>query len=480
MRYDAQQPGGLTDAMFNQDPRQSIRTRNWFRVDWRLGAITLDYRLSERTKLNMRTFGLAAQRDALGFLGFINRVDPLEERDLISGDFNNFGNETRLLHHYQTGQQLNVLLVGARLYRGRTRSIQGSANAESGPSYELLNPEEADQSDYTFPSTNISLFAENIFNLSDRLSITPGIRFEYFDTESEGYFFQRAFDLSGELIFEQQNQEYDRKQRSLVLLGLGVSYKPTEQLEIYGNYSDNYRAINFNDIRVVNSNILVDPDIEDEKGFNADLGIRGTLFNKKLKLDASLFYLAYRTRIGLVQVVENFSVRRLRTNVSSSRSFGLELFAETNILEWLGTESNNKALSLFTNLALINARYASSEETAYEGNKVELVPEITFKGGLMWTHKAVSTTLQLSYTGEHFTDATNATLSSTAVTGLIPAYTVMDLSTKYRINKHFQAEAGINNLTDARYFTRRATGYPGPGIIPADGRSFYLSLQATF
>jgi Fe(3+) dicitrate transport protein len=27
------------------------------------------------------------------------------------------------------------------------------------------------------------------------------------------------------------------------------------------------------------------------------------------------------------------------------------------------------------------------------------------------------------------------------------------------------------------YFTRRAESYPGPGIIPSDGRSFYLTAQ---
>jgi Fe(3+) dicitrate transport protein len=27
------------------------------------------------------------------------------------------------------------------------------------------------------------------------------------------------------------------------------------------------------------------------------------------------------------------------------------------------------------------------------------------------------------------------------------------------------------------YFTRRATGYPGPGILPSDGRSYFMTLQ---
>jgi Fe(3+) dicitrate transport protein len=38
---------------------------------------------------------------------------------------------------------------------------------------------------------------------------------------------------------------------------------------------------------------------------------------------------------------------------------------------------------------------------------------------------------------------------------------------------------GVNNIADRAYFTRRATGYPGPGIIPSEGRSFYVTLSLT-
>jgi Fe(3+) dicitrate transport protein len=40
-----------------------------------------------------------------------------------------------------------------------------------------------------------------------------------------------------------------------------------------------------------------------------------------------------------------------------------------------------------------------------------------------------------------------------------------------------KVETGINNILDKRYFTRRATGYPGPGIIPSVPRSVYLTVQ---
>src|SRR6478735_9532287 len=50
MDYLAHQAGGLTDQWFAQNPRQSVRERNWFKVNWNLGAIMADYKLNERVK----------------------------------------------------------------------------------------------------------------------------------------------------------------------------------------------------------------------------------------------------------------------------------------------------------------------------------------------------------------------------------------------------------------------------------------------
>jgi Fe(3+) dicitrate transport protein len=39
---------------------------------------------------------------------------------------------------------------------------------------------------------------------------------------------------------------------------------------------------------------------------------------------------------------------------------------------------------------------------------------------------------------------------------------------------------GFNNLLDERYFTRRASSYPGPGLIPSDGRRVHASFGVTY
>ena len=56
---------------------------------------------------------------------------------------------------------------------------------------------------------------------------------------------------------------------------------------------------------------------------------------------------------------------------------------------------------------------------------------------------------------------------------------IMDFSISQKFKK-FKLEMGINNVLDNYYFTRRATGYPGPGIIPSPPRNFYLTTQFKF
>ncbi|WP_369820255.1 TonB-dependent receptor plug domain-containing protein [Tenacibaculum sp. SG-28] len=53
LEYLAQQPGGLTDSMFNEDMFQSNRERNWFQVNWLLYNLKYFYEFSENTKMSL-------------------------------------------------------------------------------------------------------------------------------------------------------------------------------------------------------------------------------------------------------------------------------------------------------------------------------------------------------------------------------------------------------------------------------------------
>jgi len=151
-------------------------------------------------------------------------------------------------------------------------------------------------------------------------------------------------------------------------------------------------------------------------------------------------------------------------------------------VEWvrlLTGHSGRFDLSTFANLALNQARYVNTQDPSIAGRQVELVPPLMLRSGVNFSWQGLRLSLQHSYVTQHYTDATNAERTASAVNGFIPTYAVMDVSSSYTW-RWLTLEAGVNNMLDARYFTRRASGYPGPGIIPAPGRNFYSTLGVKF
>ena len=485
MYYLAQQPGGLTDDNFFKQPDTSTRARNWFQVDWNLVNINFDYEINSNTKINSRLFALNAYRNSLGDLSEINRVDPDEKRNLISGDFRNIGNETRVVHLYEPLANPWAFVFGIRAYKGFNKTLQGNGNSNNGPDFnfddfsENINSSNSIQSDYDFPSFNFSAFIEHIFNLNNKLSITPGIRYEYISTSAIGQFRKSESDLVGTPLFDTVVSFANKNEnRDFIIGGIGINYKLSNKIELYSNFSQNYRSINFSDMQISNPNFIIDPKLKDERGYNSDIGVRGKIKNK-LYFDASVYMLFYNNRIGTRLTTDTvwFKPIQYRTNISQSRTIGFEMMIEADWLKLLSINDNENKLSTFINFSYNNANYINSDILAFKNKKVELVPPIVLKTGFSFTKEKYSLSYQFSYTKEHFSDATNSENQvSNAVVGLIYSYFTMDLSCKM-IFKSIQLETGINNLSNEIYFTRRATGYPGPGIIPSMPRSFYLCLQ---
>ncbi|MDY0779699.1 TonB-dependent receptor family protein [Tenacibaculum sp. IB213877] len=483
LNYLAQQAGGLTDTMFKENPFQSNRTRNWFKVDWLLYNLKFSHNFSEDTKFTFNFFGLNASRKAVGFRD--RRIDivddPNQPRELLVSDFKNFGFEARFLDKYTIFNKDATYLFGVKYYNANNKSVQGPGSATSLADFELASdefPNYINQSDFSNPNQNIAVFGENIFYVSDKLSITPGFRFEYIKTGSDGYKRRTNLDGAGNPIGFDEEFDNITKERSFVLLGLGLSYKPSDNLEMYTNISQNYRSITFSDVNIVNPSNAVDPNLEDEKGFTADLGFRGDV-NNYISYDVSAFALFYNNRIGdfntTIPPVNNVGL--LRTNIGKARILGIESLVDVN-LKKVFDFSNDYSLNVFVNSSFTNSEYTESKRAGIKGNKVEFVPDVNVKTGVRAGYENFLASVQYSYLSEQFNDADNTPIEdlSNAVRGKIPAYDILDVSLSYKY-KYFKLETGINNLLDNHYFTRRATGYPGPGIIPSAPRNWYATLQ---
>jgi Fe(3+) dicitrate transport protein len=478
MDYLAQQPGGLSDAMFNQDPRQTNRERNWFKVNWNLFAVHLDQKINSTIDFNLRLFGLSASRYSLGFRpNRVATVDDEGERDLIKGEFQNWGAEARFLKRYALKNIQSVLLTGVRYYHGFNQSTQGLGSSGKDADFSYVEPDQNITYDYQFPNRNAAVFLENIFYLSDKLSITPGLRFEHINTTADGYYGTIYRDLAGNVISKTRTDETRNNSRNFVIAGIGASYKPGPFVDVYANISQNYRSITFSDMRISNPSSVIDPNMKDERGYSADVGVRSdqtSLFN----YDVSLFYLNYNNRIGEVQFYdENNRVLRRRGNIGQAVIRGVEAYGEADVLGLLASRESDWSGVAFTNVALINSNYKKSEIPGVAGNKVEFVPTVNLKSGFRLGYKNFKTSFQYTALTSQFSDATNARDGGvSAVVGTIPSYSILDLSFQYTYER-FRLEFSVNNLANRMYFTRRATGYPGPGILPSDGRSFFVTLQ---
>ncbi len=478
MNYLAKQPGGLSDAMFANNPKQTNRERNWFDVGWNMLAVHFDHKFNPSSDLNVRLFGLSAHRYSVGFRP--NRVATIDDnsaRDLIKGEFTNWGAEARYLKRYNIAQKSSVLLVGGRYYHGFNHSLQGQGSTGKDADFTFVEPERFITYDYRFPNRNVSLFAENIFYLNEKLSVTPGLRYEFISTKADGFYGNVQRDLAGNVINITRTDEFRKNNRQFILAGIGVSYKPFTKSEIYANVSQNYRSITFSDMRISNPSSVIDPDMKDEKGYSIDLGVRSqqtSFFN----YDVSLFYLNYNNRIGEIQFYdESNRILRLRSNVGQAVIMGIESYAEADFHKMLVPESKDFSTVLFGNFAFIKSEYKKSIMPGVQGNQVEFVPKVNVKTGVRIGYKKIKGSFQFTHLTDQFSDATNAREGGiSSVVGLIPAYTIMDVSLSYEFKK-FRVEGSCNNLANTMYYTRRATGYPGPGILPSDGRGYYLTLQ---
>ncbi len=476
LRNKIHMPGGLTDSQFYQDAKQSSRSRNWLQSPWNILASNISYVFSKNTTLNLKTSFLFSERNLVwrsedGWPEVADTITPslsYVPRELEREYFKSITNELRLITQYKIGNINNTIAYGIR-YAYANLKRQEAGDGSTGTSFDLTP-----YSDYgvnlRFNTTNIAPFAENIINLGEHFSVTPGIRFEYLTTAAEG------------LTEDEDNNDEPLKvnnvkqSRTFILAGSGIQYKFSQKINAYGNYTQSYKPITYSDLTPFGSIAKVDPYLKDSKGDNMDIGIRGQIKNL-LNFDVSFFYLNYKNRIGLIERNDNQgNLYAFRTNTGSSEHKGIETYGELNINKLLFPDLKNSKLSIYNSFAYVNAKYKTGE---FKGNSVEYAPELIERVGINYWYKGFTANAQYSYQSQTFGDASNTPFSEDALIGLIPAYHVVDISASYKWSQ-YQFRFGVNNLTNSKYFTLRTSEYPGPGIIPALGRMFYAGISLTF
>lgn len=466
-------PGPLNDSMFNADPTMSTRSRNYFSPDIYVPSITLNWRLSQQTKINLTTSGVFGNRSSVQLDAFANVPDTInrttgtyKNRQVDIDRFNSRTVEFRLLHQYNIGKLQSKLATGFA-YMNNDLHRQQLGVGTTGTDYDLTLTTPGFGRDIHFKTNNIALFAENIFQLNSRWTISPGIRFENGNSK-----------MSGFIKYYTVNPLPTTIKHNFALLGISSQYLLDKENTLYGGISQAYRPVIFKDIVPASTYEQIDKNLKDAFGYNAEIGVRGKLFSR-LQYDINYFRVLYKNRLGTLVLQDNAGQSyTYKTNIGNSLTNGLEMFVQYKF-----PITNKLFAGLFTSTSYMNAKYITGQVStgtankSITGNKVEAVPEWISRNGIDILYKGFSCTILYSYTSSTFSDALNTVTPPTSgAKGFTPAYSIWDFNASLRTNSHFTIRAGISNIFNKQYFTKRPTFYPGPGIWPSDGRNAYVTL----
>ncbi|MEJ0032833.1 MAG: TonB-dependent receptor [Bacteroidota bacterium] len=129
--------------------------------------------------------------------------------------------ETRLLHNYTMGTIRGALAAGFRVSSQSTeRDQKGVGTTGSDPDMSLVK-------DYGIAlqlhTKNVAVFVENQFKINNKLSITPGMRYEVVRSTLDGVIANASFPVA-----------YTGN-RNFPLFGVGLQYQASKTTQVYAN-----------------------------------------------------------------------------------------------------------------------------------------------------------------------------------------------------------------------------------------------------
>ncbi|WP_439555635.1 TonB-dependent receptor family protein, partial [Dyadobacter sp.] len=477
-KYIYQIPGPLTDAMFEADPRQSTRSRNYFNPDIYIPSITLDWKINPATQLKLTSSGVYGARNSVMFDAFANVPDTISSvtrsyraRQVDIDNFKSFTSELRLLHEYQFWGISNVVSSGVQYMHNNLRRRQ-LGKGTTGSDFDLTLTDPVFGRDIYMKTRNIAAFIENLIFITPKWTLSPGFRVESGGT-----------DMTGKISYYDPGNLPNRIKHRFPLFGISSQYRISSNSRAYAGFSQAYRPVVFKDIIPASVLERVDKNLKDANGYNMEAGVSGNV-KGILKYDISVFQVLINHRMGTVSMRdENGTAYLLRTTTGDSRTRGLEMYLEATPFQTDNEAASAGLLSFFTSTSYFDARYmkgnavVNSENKSVAGNRVEGVPAWISRNGVQLEYKKLSSTLQYSYVSSNFANPLNTVEpSANGTIGKVPGYGLLDLNATLRLGKAYTLRMGINNITDKQYFTKRPTMYPGAGVWSSDGRSFLVSV----
>lgn len=487
--YLSQQAGGLHDSMVPSNADTSFRARNWFELPWKMVSIQWNHEVNKHLSLQGNINYLNGHRNSVGFMKPLNIADSFNvnvggfnARDVDIDIYNTLSSEIRFNRSFLMAGKKQVLTGGIRYCLSDIHRLQ-KGNGSQGTDMDITvvpdNSGQVYQRDLDLQTENIALFAEQLFEFGKRFSIAPGFRTESIQSSISG----RSNQVIDGYISKMSNNRY------IFLGGVSAKYvlvkKQNSSLNLYANANQNYRPVMYSELLPSSTSEIVDSSLRDMTGYSSEGGIKGFILfrNVLINFDVNAFLIRYNNKVGTLII----NGSPYKTNIGDLASKGIELYTELTLMNpFFKNSSRTEQLNLYLSGTGIDARYrrwnnpaiANNELTSVVGKKSEYAPSLILRTGLEYKLKAFSFNYQVNYTGASFADAANTVApNATASVGMIPALTLHDIGLTFAVLENYQFKVGVNNIFNEINVVRRVGGYPGPGALTNQGRTFYGTLS---
>ncbi|SFX98374.1 outer membrane receptor for ferrienterochelin and colicins [Paracoccus pantotrophus] len=301
----------------------------------------------------------------------------------------------------------------------------------------------------------LGLYAEANVMWNDRLTLTPGLRYDYGDT-------------FGSNLSPSLNATYEFSDEWSMKVGLARAFKAPNLFQLNPNYVYSTMGMGCPPGIETPCEIQGNPDLEAETSFNKEIGVAYNGYNG---ISASLtwFHNDYKNRIA-----PGFSDRGDRPGGGTILQWENTPEAVIEGIEGnFSTEFGGGEYAF--NLNLTKMLESRDKRT---GNALSLVPEHTVNASLDWyARDDLVFTVSATHYGK-IEAARMAVHTGVEQTDLDerPSYTLVNLGMTWDVTDTAELSAGINNVFDKQLFR---TGQ-GANTFNEPGRAFYVSLNKTF
>ncbi|WP_151769154.1 TonB-dependent receptor family protein [Acinetobacter junii] len=358
--------------------------------------------------------------------------------------FERIGAETRLVAKHALFNIPSEAEVGLRLMNEKMDDITIDAT-RAMPRTGSVSKDTKDS------AKSVALYAQNRLDITDQLSVTPGLRIERYEQER----------------LDKKKNETVKTSNTEVMPGLGLTFQLVPAVQLYGSvYKAFSPALNGDSLSG-----MKDQKLDAETAVSWEFGLRGQ--QDAVRYELTAFRMDFDNQIIPANSNSDFQ----STNGGKTYNQGFEGAVSLEFENGFDVFAN---LTWIANAEFKGDRYNKNGSLkSKDGDRVPYTPEWVANLGVGYTYAGLRSQLSANYTGSQFTDELNTKPivenTSGFFTGKIDAYTTVDLTTRYTLNDQVEFYGAVKNLEDKRYIASLRQGiYVGPE------RSFEAGVRYRF